>query len=102
MRTRAIANINSIWGDLDRDLSYRTPDIQLGVNFTIFDVDDNFIIITTLRGSHVRITRASFVAALSHLYDSHSPCRIASNNTMRSVYSFVRSKSYTKSWNSLY
>lgn len=90
MQVKAITNINSIWGSLEAEQLYRTPDIRLGVNFTISEVDNDFIIIITHRGSHVRITRASFIATLFHLYEyeHHSyrtSCRIASNNNRRSA-----------------
>lgn len=90
MQIKASQNIDSIWGNLAVQQLYRTPDIRLGVNFTISDVSNDFIIITTHRGSHVRITRASFVATLFHLYEYkyHSyraSCRVASNNNRHSA-----------------
>jgi len=73
--------IAKIWNNLSPNQTFRTPDTQKGVDFSIERVDNGQLRISP---QNIPVSKAAFAATLHYLktngHNEHNPCEIRSSN----------------------
>lgn len=85
MQSLINAALESRWNRIQKDQNLRTPDQQVGVDFSVFEQNNTGITIRTSGNTEIPISRAAFAEALAYLIreghlDGNRRCEIGSKH----------------------